>query len=322
MADMAFRVFDGEEKRKKATNEEYAFYIQHRPCTKYRCCGEPNGKKCTAEMIINKGTAYYRNGKKVEKAPYFSTLENSRHAPGCDYTPKYEKTISVLSKNIEDISLFDFFMKIVKKSGQKKTTGGGKGPRGGEGPTTDGGETERIREGDPNIRRVQPSRLEQMYLALINCPKDAKVGGTISCEEALINSRSYEKARKGELDLIGIRLVVAERCRVGDVIDFTKENRGKRKILVMQDPYIGPNGQRIYYLLRLDEPEGGKAWRSRHKLTEDFFTSDKLWLVMGNWEQINAKDLKYTIFATDIPTDDLIEEFKLAEIEQMLRRDK
>ena len=302
MAKQAYKYLDGIRiKKVDATQAEYEEYKQLGKRIKYKCSCERNGIVCGADMIICGGSEYTnRRGTKVIKKPYFESSPNAVHQMGCPNTPKGARIINVYARAVGDISLDDYFDLYARPDRENPEPGGG-GPVGPDGPIEPIEDDED--EGEAAVRVVRPRGLNRLYEAIRdNFELNALRNGQL-CRNALINYRSYQAVRDGEIVLDGRSLVLMEKCHNNDLYDaFGGKIRDGNLMVVLQDPYIGDDAERTYYILEMQYPD---TQRMKDRKTRFFDTlkgeDERIFITLGNWEKVSYEGFEqYNIYETVI----------------------
>lgn len=302
MAKQAYKYLDGIRiKKVDATQAEYEEYKQLGKRIKYKCSCERNGIVCGADMIICGGSEYTnRRGTKVIKKPYFESSPNAVHQMGCPNTPKGARIINVYARAVGDISLDDYFDLYARPDRENPEPGGG-GPVGPDGPIEPIEDDED--EGEAAVRVVRPRGLNRLYEAIRDNYEFNVLRNGQLCREALINYRSYQAVRDGEIVLDGRSLVLMEKCHNNDLYDaFGGKIRDGNLMVVLQDPYIGDDAERTYYILEMQYPD---TQRMKDRKTRFFDTlkgeDERIFITLGNWEKVSYEGFEqYNIYETVI----------------------
>lgn len=308
MAKRAYKYLDGiMVEDVEATQAEYEEYKQLGKRIKYKCSCERNGIVCGADMIICGGSEYTnKRGTKVIKKPYFESSPNAVHQMGCPNTPKGARIINVYARAVGDISLDDYFELFAQPDREHHGPGGG-------GPIDPDDDVEPIEENDDEeeaaVRVVRPRGLNHLYEAIRdNFELNALRNGQL-CRNALINYRSYQAVRDGEIVLDGRSLVLTEKCHNNDLYDaFGGKIRDGNLMVVLQDPYIGDDANRTYYILKMQYPDSDRMMARRKRFFEQLKNTEDIFLILGDWRRANYEGFEScSIYETEIPSDRLID---------------
>lgn len=302
MAKSAIKYLDGIKVREVgATQAEYEEYKQLGKRIKYKCPCEQNDIVCGADMTICGGSEYTnRRGTKVIKKPYFESSPNSVHQMGCPNTPKGARIINVYARAVGDISLDDYFDLYARPDRENPEPGGG-GPVGPDGPIEPIEDDED--EGEAAVRVVRPRGLSRLYEAIRDNYEFNVLRNGQLCREALINYRSYQAVRDGEIVLDGRSLVLMEKCHNNDLYDaFGGKISDGNLMVVLQDPYIGDDANRTYYILKMQYPD---TQRMKDRKTRFFDTlkgeDERIFIILGNWVKVTYDGFEqYNIYETEI----------------------
>ena len=302
MAKNAIKYLDGIRIEKvDATRAEYEEYKQLGKRIKYKCPYKQNGKVCGAEMNICGGSEYItKYGTRVVKEPYFDSAPHSVHQRGCPNTPKGTPTISVYARAVRDISLDDYFELFAQPEREHHGPGGGV-------PIDPDDDVEPIEENvdeeEAAVRVVRPRGLNHLYEAIRdNFELNALRNGQL-CRNALINYRSYQAVRDGEIVLDGRSLVLMEKCHNSDLYDaFGGKIRDGNLMVVLQDPYIGDDANRTYYILKMQYPDTQRMKDRKARFFDTLKGEDeRIFIILGNWVKVTYDGFEqYNIYETEI----------------------
>ena len=302
MAKQAYKYLDGIRiKKVDATQAEYEEYKQLGKRIKYKCSCERNGIVCGADMIICGGSEYTnKRGTKVIKKPYFESSPNAVHQMDCPNTPKGARIINVYARAVGDISLDDYFELFAQPDREHHGPGGG-------GPIDPDDDVEPIEENDDEqeaaVRVVRPRGLNHLYEAIRdNFELNALRNGQL-CRNALINYRSYQAVRDGEIVLDGRSLVLTEKCHNNDLYDaFGGKIRDGNLMVVLQDPYIGDDANRTYYILKMQYPDTQRMKDRKARFFDTLKGEDeRIFIILGNWVKVTYDGFEqYNIYETEI----------------------
>lgn len=273
------------------------------PDTTYTCPCENNGQNCGAEMRLVPETMVHHRGTVHKRTSFFATANKGvGHIEGCPNCPKTKRVIKLLANNPE---LVDFGNKLAqferKKDHVQIPPPKPPGPGGGE--VNPPPVKKREPDGDEEVEFRSAASISELYTVVTYLLPETVLGDGRCCKEVLINCRNYIEARRGELPLKGICMVVAEKCRNERIRKAYYGYQGNFTV-ILQDPYMSNDGRRLYYVLTIPKPSEYFLKENRDRIVEHVYKNDKLWLLMGSWECLESG--KQTVYHTTIPSPQLI----------------